>query len=57
LPDRALLAESIDNTGFTAFSVGAATLRRNAIVSFDIAMTSQGDTVRLNHEVLTHNVP
>lgn len=57
LPDRALLAESIDNTGITAFNVGAATLRRNAIVSFDIAMTSQGDTVRLNHEVLTHNVP
>lgn len=57
LPDRALLAESIDNTGLTAFSVGAATLRRNAIISFDISMTSQGDTVRLNHEVLTHNVP
>lgn len=57
LPDRALLAESIDNAGVTAFSVGAATLRRNAIVSFDIKMTGQGDTVRLNHEVLTHNVP
>ena len=57
LPDRALLAENIDNSGFTAFSIGAATLRRNAIVSFDIAMTSQGDSVRLNHEVLTHNVP
>ena len=57
LPDRALLAESIDNTGASAFSVEAATLRRNAIVSFDIKMSSQGDTVRLNHEVLTHNVP
>lgn len=57
LPDRALLAETIDNTGISAFSVGAATLRRNAIVSFDISMTSQGDVVRLNHEVLTHNVP
>lgn len=57
LPDRALVADSIDNTGLTAFSVGVATLRRNAIVSFDISMTSQGDIVRLNHEVLTHNVP
>lgn len=57
LPDRALLADSIDNSGLTAFSVGAATLRRNAIVSFELSMTSQGDTVRLNHEVLTHNVP
>ena len=57
LPDRALLADSIDNAGATAFSLGAATTRRNAIVSFDILMTSQGDIVRLNHEVLTHNVP
>lgn len=57
LPDRALLADSIDNAGATAFSLGAATTRRNAIVSFDILMTSQGDIVQLNHEVLTHNVP
>lgn len=57
LPDRALIAESIENSGLTAFSVGAATTRRNAIVSFDFLMSSQGDSVRLNHEVQTHNVP
>lgn len=57
LPDRALLAENIDNTGLTAFSVAAATLRRNAVVSFDLQMTNLGDSVRLNHEVLAHNVP
>lgn len=57
LPDRALLAEYIDNTGLTAFSLAAATLRRNAIVSFDLQVSNQGDSVRLNHEVLTHNVP
>lgn len=57
LPDRAPLAENIDNTGLTAFSLELATLRRNAIVSFDLQMTNQGDTIRLNHEVLTHNVP
>lgn len=57
LPERALLADSIDNAGATAFSVEAATLRRNAIVSFAFTLASQGDTVRLNHEVLTHNVP
>lgn len=57
LPDRALVAENIDNASLTAFSLDAASLRRNAIVSFDLQMTSQGDTVRMNHEVLTHNVP
>lgn len=57
LPDRALFAESVDNTGLTAFSIGSATLRRNELVSFELTMTSQGDSVRLNHEVITHNVP
>lgn len=57
LPQRALLADSIDNAGLTAFSIEAATLRRNAIVAFDLQMSSQGDSIRLSHEVLTHNVP
>ncbi len=57
LPDRAVFADNIDNTGLSAFTMSDATRRRNAVVSFDINMTSQGDTVRLNHEVLIHNVP
>jgi MSHA biogenesis protein MshO len=57
LPDRAVFADSIDNTGLSAFSMSDATRRRNAIVSFDLNMSSQGDAVRLNHEVLIHNVP
>lgn len=57
LPDRALIADSIDNTGLTAFELEAPTRRRNAIISFALNMTSEGDSVRLNHEVLTHNVP
>ncbi|MDO9317483.1 MAG: hypothetical protein Q7V56_04705 [Gammaproteobacteria bacterium] len=57
LPDRAVFADNIDNTGLSAFTMSDATRRRNAVVSFDLNMTSQGDTVRLNHEVLIHNVP
>ncbi len=57
LPDRSLIADEIDNTGLTAFALEAATRRRNAIISFQLNMTSEGDTVRLDHEVLTHNVP
>ena len=57
LPNRALIADEIDNTGLTAFALEAATRRRNAIISFELNMTSDGDSVRLDHEVLTHNVP
>ncbi|MES3007212.1 MAG: prepilin-type N-terminal cleavage/methylation domain-containing protein [Pseudomonadota bacterium] len=57
LPDRAVFADNIDNAGLTAFSMSDATRRRNAVVSFDVNMSSQGDNVRLNHEVLIHNVP
>jgi MSHA biogenesis protein MshO len=57
LPNRAVFADNIDNTGLSAFAMSDATRRRNAMVSFDLNMTSQGDTVRLNHEVLIHNVP
>lgn len=57
LPDRALIAGSIANTGLEAFTLEAPTRGRNAIISFVLNMTSEGDSVRLNHEVLTHNVP
>ncbi len=57
LPDRSLVADEIDNTGLTAFVIESATRRSNAIISFKLNMTSEGDTVRLDHEVLTHNVP
>lgn len=57
VPDRQLISDTIDNTGLTAFSILPATLRRNAIISMEFNFTSEGDVVRLNHEVMMRNVP
>lgn len=56
-PDKMLITDSIDNTGMTAFTVGTQTLSRNSLVSIDLNFTSEGDTVRLTHEVLSRSVP
>lgn len=57
VPDRQLISDTIDNTGLTAFSILPATLRRNAIISMTFNFTSEGDVVRLKHEVMMRNVP
>lgn len=56
-PGRRLISDSLDNTGLSAFEILEPTLRRNAIVSIDLNFTSQGDAIRLKHEVLMRNVP
>lgn len=56
-PDRVLISDSISNAGLTAFTLQVATLRRNAIVSFDLNFVETLDTVRLQHEVQIRNVP
>lgn len=57
VPDRQLISDTIDNTGLTAFTILPATLRRNAIISMTFNFTSEGDVVRLKHEVMMRNVP
>ena len=57
LPDRVLISDRLDNTGLSAFSLLAPTLRRNAIVSMEFNFTENNDVVRLKHEVLMRNVP
>lgn len=52
-----LIADSIDNTGITAFTVGSQTLTRNSLISITLNMTGDGDSVQINHEVLARSVP
>lgn len=56
-PQRALISDSVSNAVLTAFTIQPATLRRNAIVSFDLNFVETLDTVRLQHEVQIRNVP
>ncbi len=56
-PDKMLITNNIDNTGLTAFTVTPQSLNRNALVSINLNFTSQGDVVRLSHEVLARSVP
>ncbi|NKB33374.1 MAG: prepilin-type N-terminal cleavage/methylation domain-containing protein [Pseudomonadales bacterium] len=56
-PDKMLITDNIDNTGLTAFTIGTQTLTRNSLVAIELNFTSDGDTVTLNHEVLTRSVP
>jgi len=56
-PDKTLITNNIDNTGLTAFSVGVQTLTRNSLVSLELNFTLDGDSVLLNHDVLTRSVP
>lgn len=56
-PGRALVSDSVNNSTLTAFTIQEATLRRNAIVSFDLNFIDTLDVVRLRHEVQIRNVP
>lgn len=56
-PDKMLITNNVDNAGLTAFTVSAQTLRRNALVAIQFQLTANGDSLILNHEVLTRSVP
>jgi len=56
-PDKMLITVNIDNTGLTAFTVGTQTLTRNSLIAIVLNITSDGDSIMLNHEVLTRSVP
>lgn len=58
---KILITDSIDNTApdpdVTAFTINSQTLNRNSLVSIVLNLAADGDTVILNHSVLTRSVP
>lgn len=54
---KTLITDSVDNAGLIAFTVGTQTLTRNALVAMELNFSSSGDSITLNHEVLTRIVP
>jgi MSHA biogenesis protein MshO len=54
---KVLITDSIDNAGLIAFSVGNQNLRRNSLVQIELTFSSGGDSITLNHDVLTRSVP
>lgn len=60
-PDKMLITDSIDNVTPTPdivpFSVGAQNLTRNSLVEIELNFISNGDSIILNHDVLTRSVP
>ena len=54
---KALITDNIDNMGLTAFSVSAQSLTRNSLISIVLNMSADGDSIRLNHDVLARSVP
>ena len=58
-PDKMLITDQIDNAtaSISAFTVTPQALNRNALITIELNFASDGDLVRLNHEVLSRNVP
>jgi MSHA biogenesis protein MshO len=54
---RHLITNRLDNAGLTAFTLLEQSLRRNAMINFDLNFTDQGDVVELKHEIQMRNVP
>ncbi len=54
---KTLIIDSIDNTGLTAFSVESQSLRRNSLVRIEFNLTTGTESIQVNHEVLSRNVP
>jgi MSHA biogenesis protein MshO len=54
---KTLITDSIDNAGVTAFSIGTQSLTRNSLVKIELKFSTNGDSLLLNHEVLTRSVP
>lgn len=54
---RHLITNRLSNAGLQAFTLLPQSLRRNAMVNFDLKFTDQGDVVELKHEIQMRNVP
>jgi len=54
---RHLITNRLDNAGLQAFTLVAQSLRRNAMINFDLKFADQGDVVELKHEIQMRNVP
>ncbi|MFT4817641.1 MAG: MSHA biogenesis protein MshO [Pseudohongiellaceae bacterium] len=54
---KTLITDSVDNAGIIAFNIGTQSLTRNSLVKIELNFSSQGDSLLLNHEVLTRSVP
>lgn len=58
-PDKMLITNNIDNAtaSINAFTITAQAMNRNALIGIELNFASDGDAIRLNHEVLSRNVP
>jgi MSHA biogenesis protein MshO len=56
-PDKMLITNNVNNASLVAFTVTPQSLNRNALVSINLNFESEGDVVRLSHEVLARSVP
>lgn len=54
---KTLITDSIENDGRVAFTIGTQSLTRNSLVKIELNFASNGDSLVLNHEVLTRSVP
>jgi len=54
---KTLITDSIDNAGIIAFNIGTQSLTRNSLVKIELNISAEGDSLLLNHEVLTRSVP
>ncbi|NQV71130.1 MAG: type II secretion system protein [Pseudohongiella sp.] len=54
---KTLITDSVDNAGLTAFRIDSPTLARNALIAIQLNFSSDGDSIILNHEILTRSVP
>lgn len=56
-PNKVLIMDSLDNTGLSAFTVSSQSLVRNSLIAINLNLVSGGDSIILNHEILTRSVP
>lgn len=56
-PGRVVIGTDLDNEGFTAFTFGSATRRRNALVKLELNFTRNNESILVTHEILLRLVP
>jgi len=58
---KILITDSIDNANggspITPFSITSQSLTRNSLIAIELKFLSEGESIRINHEVLTRSVP
>lgn len=58
---KSLVVDSLDNANggspITPFSITSQSLTRNSLVAIEFKFLAGGDSIRINHEVLTRSVP